>query len=130
MTTNPGFQWWSYDYGDGNALNIVEVIITSPTDVSWGNGPVDFALQWSDDEWTWNTAETFSASWTVPGQTQRFGAYTRAFTGLTVPSVTYTAAEMAADDFDPTTDTLYLAVYQLSGVVGRGFPGTEALPAF
>jgi hypothetical protein len=37
---------------------------------------------------------------------------------------------MATDGFDPETDTLYLAVYQLSGVVGPGFPGIEAIPAF
>ena len=56
--------------------------------------------------------------------------YTRAFLALTAPTLTYTAAEMSADGFIPATQTLYLVVYQLSGVVGRGFQGYQALPAF
>jgi putative tail protein/cellulase (glycosyl hydrolase family 5) len=53
--------------------------------------------------------------------------YIRAFTGLIVPTVTYTAAMMATDGFTEATDTLHLVVYQLSGVVGRGFRGYQAL---
>lgn len=56
--------------------------------------------------------------------------YVRKWTGITSPTVTYTAAEMTTDSFDPTTDTLYLIVYQLSAVVGRGFQGYQAIPAF
>jgi hypothetical protein len=56
--------------------------------------------------------------------------YTRKFAPLTAPTVTYTAAMMSADAFAPATDTLYLAVYQISGVIGRGFQGYAALPAF
>ena len=40
--------------------------------------------------------------------------YMRAFLGLTAPTVTYTAAMMAADGFTPATDTVYAAIYQLS----------------
>jgi len=58
------------------------------------------------------------------------GTYVRAFTGLTAPTVTYTAAMMTADSFTPATGTLFLAVYQLSAVVGRGFQSFAALPAF
>ncbi len=58
------------------------------------------------------------------------GTYVRAFTGLTTATLTYTAAQMSTDSFDPAADTLYLVVYQLSGVVGRGFAGFEAIPAF
>jgi len=58
------------------------------------------------------------------------GSYLRAFTGLTAATLTYTAAEMSVDSFDPTTDTLYLVIYQLSGIVGRGFAGFEAVPAY
>jgi hypothetical protein len=56
--------------------------------------------------------------------------YTRAFLGLTAPAVTYTASQMSADGFIPATSTLYLVVFQISGVVGRGFPGYQAVPAF
>ena len=56
--------------------------------------------------------------------------YTRAFIGLTSPGLTYTAAEMTADGFTPATATLFLVVYQVSAVVGRGFQGYQALPAF
>ena len=54
--------------------------------------------------------------------------YTRAFTGLTVPQVTYTAAEMSADGFSPAVQTLYLVVYQISAVTGRGFQAYRVLP--
>lgn len=57
-------------------------------------------------------------------------SYVRAFTGLTSAQLTYTAAMMTSDGFTPASDTLYLAVYQLSAVVGRGFAGYQALPAF
>jgi len=128
--------YWGWDYGAGNNVNVVEVAITAASSDNYngnpGNltAPTSFNLQWSDDGLNWTIAQTFTARWTTPGETQRFGPYTRAFLGLTVPSLTYTAAEMATDGFDPETDTLYLAVYQLSGVVGPGFPGIEAIPAF
>ncbi len=58
------------------------------------------------------------------------GTYVRAFAGMTTATLTYTAAQMSTDSFDPAADTLYLVVYQLSGTVGRGFAGFEAVPAF
>lgn len=57
------------------------------------------------------------------------GTYVRKFTASSA-TVTYTSAEMTADVFDPAADTLYIVVYQLSGVVGRGFPRYAAVPAF
>ena len=54
--------------------------------------------------------------------------YVRAFTGLTSPTLTYTAAMMSADGFDPVTDTVYAVIYQLSAVVGRGFSSLHVLP--
>ena len=51
--------------------------------------------------------------------------FVRAYTGLTSPTFTYTAAEMAADGFNPATSTLHLVVFQVSSVVGRGFPGSS-----
>jgi hypothetical protein len=54
--------------------------------------------------------------------------YRRAFLGLTSPTLTYTAAQMAADGFTPATDTVYAAIYQVSAVVGRGFSSLHVLP--
>jgi len=54
--------------------------------------------------------------------------YRRAYTGLTAPTLTYTAAEMATDGFVPATDTVWAAIYQISGVVGRGFSSLHVLP--
>jgi len=54
--------------------------------------------------------------------------YTRAFTGLTSATLTYTAAMMGTDGFAPTTDTMYVVIYQLSAVVGRGFSYLHVLP--
>ena len=54
--------------------------------------------------------------------------YRRAFLALTSPTLTYTAAQMVTDGFDITTDTIHAVIYQLSAVVGRGFPGFHVLP--
>jgi len=53
--------------------------------------------------------------------------YTRAFLGLTAPTLTYTSTQMATDSFDLATSTLYAVIYQISAVVGRGFPGLHVL---
>ncbi len=46
----------------------------------------------------------------------------RTLTGITSPSAIYTAADQAAD-FGAAQSAVHVVVYQLSGVVGRGFPG-------
>lgn len=56
--------------------------------------------------------------------------YLHAYTGLTSPTCTYTAAQMSADSFAMSTATLHIVVYQLSSVVGRGFPSPADLVAF
>ncbi len=43
------------------------------------------------------------------------------------PQFTYTAAMQAADSHDTNLDTLYVVIYQISGVVGRGFPGVRTI---
>lgn len=58
------------------------------------------------------------------------GTYRRSLTGLTAATVTYTAAMMTTDGFVPATDTMFVVIYQISAVVGRGFQGYQALPAF
>jgi len=52
--------------------------------------------------------------------------YIRRLTATT-NTVTYTLAQQAADDFSYATDTLHLVIYQLSGVVGRGFPAPRSI---
>jgi hypothetical protein len=54
--------------------------------------------------------------------------YTRKKTSA-LPVITYTAAEMAADGFDPTADELHLVVYQMSEAVVRGYPGFYSIGA-
>jgi hypothetical protein len=55
--------------------------------------------------------------------------FVRAYTGLTSPTFTYAAADMATDGFNPATSTLHLVVFQVSSVVGPGFPGwSDMLP--
>lgn len=56
--------------------------------------------------------------------------YVRVYTGLATPQLLYTAAQMATDGFTMATDRLYLVVYQISAVVGRGFRGYQMLPPF
>jgi hypothetical protein len=84
----------------------------------------------ANDQVTANFGATAFAGTSPSGYAQGWLTYKRRFTGLTAPTLTYTAAEMSADGFTPATDTLCLVVYQLSAVVGRGFPGFQALPAF
>jgi hypothetical protein len=63
--------WWQYDFGAGNTENIVEVTITAREDAPT-TAPGSWALQYSDDNSTWSTADTFiSATWTA-GAVQTF----------------------------------------------------------
>lgn len=54
------------------------------------------------------------------------GAVVRTFSGVTSPTVTYTAADQVAD-FTAPQSSVTVRVYQLSSVVGRGFPGTGSV---
>lgn len=58
-------------------------------------------------------------------------AYTtlkRTITGLSTSAATYTSAQQTTD-FGAAQTTLYVKVYQLSSVVGRGYPATVTLTA-
>jgi hypothetical protein len=57
-------------------------------------------------------------------------SYTRSYMNLPVPWFTYTASQMTSDGFYPATSRLFVAVYQVSSVVGMGFRGYDVLPAF
>jgi hypothetical protein len=54
------------------------------------------------------------------------GAVVRTFAGLSSPTVTYTAGQIASDWTSPPT-VLQVRVYQVSSVVGRGFSKTWTL---
>ncbi len=54
------------------------------------------------------------------------GEIVRTIGSLTSPTCGYTAAQQAADGFTPG-DPIPLAVYQMSAVVGRGFPGEQTV---
>lgn len=56
------------------------------------------------------------------------GVIVRTFTGLSSPSVTYTAAQQAAD-FGSAQTVLRVRVYQLSTTYGRGAPAKETIYA-
>lgn len=68
-------QWWAYDYGatSSNWLDVVEVAITARNDGNANQAPLTFDLQSSDDNSSWNTAGSFTAStWVSAAQTQVF----------------------------------------------------------
>jgi hypothetical protein len=55
-----------------------------------------------------------------------FGAVLRTISGLTAPAVTYTAAQQVAD-FGAVQSSVCVRVYQLSGVVGPGYPASAVI---
>ena len=46
------------------------------------------------------------------------------------PTVVYTTAMQAEDGHVTNLDMLHVVIYQMSGAVGRGFPGVRSIPAF
>jgi hypothetical protein len=62
--------WWQYDFGAGNARQIVEVAITARNDSYWAEAPSTFFLQYSDDGAAWNTAWAIRGAAWQQGQTQ------------------------------------------------------------
>lgn len=71
-TANPG-EWWEYDYGSGNTLAVQEVTLTARNDSAYTQAPTTFQVQWSDDNASWNSANSFTATtWSSAGQTQTF----------------------------------------------------------
>lgn len=74
-TNNPG-EWWAYDYGAGNAPDIVQITVTARNDTFFGQAPTNFSLQYSDNNTTWTNLQTFAAAtWNNQGQTQTFSAF-------------------------------------------------------
>lgn len=55
-----------------------------------------------------------------------FGVVKRTVTGLTAPAMTYSAAQQVAD-FGSVQASLCVRVYQLSAIVGRGYPASATI---
>jgi len=64
----PAGQWWQYDYGTGNTMAIVEVVLTARNDGAADQGNGDFYIQYSDDASNWYLAATFATTFTTAGQ--------------------------------------------------------------
>lgn len=76
-TTPVAGQWLAYDFGVGNAKEIVEIGMWGRLDSTFtSQTPTDFDVQYSDDGTTWTT------SWSVTGLTWAAGEFKR----LTKPS--------------------------------------------
>ena len=78
-----GLQFWQYDYGAGQALDVAEVAITARNDGYAGQAPATFDLQWSDDGLAWSTVRAFAAAPWAPGQTQIFTLHIAETTRIT-----------------------------------------------
>lgn len=53
--------WWKYDFGVGNEKDIVEMAWVPRADIQ--QEPVDFQLQWSDNDVDWTTLYTVTGFW-------------------------------------------------------------------
>lgn len=86
--TTPGA--WTYDYGVGNALNIVEIMMTSRNDSFYTQTPTLFTPQWSDNGTTWTSMQPIAATWTGSTQTQTFAVLPSLPTSKQLLQVTFT----------------------------------------
>jgi len=67
--------WWQYDFGAGNAWDIIEVVLTAPAGAGYVYAPTSFSLLWSDDGATWSNEWSFTtAAWTTGNQVQTLDA--------------------------------------------------------
>ena len=69
---NAAGQWWQYDYGAGNGLAIVEVVITPRNDGYADQAPSAFDIEWSDDGETFTSVGSFTAQPWTAGVAQTF----------------------------------------------------------
>lgn len=88
-TTGSAPWWWAYDFGAGNAFDIVELYITPRQDGWHSEGPSAFDWQYSDDGSAWTTVRSGTANWSGAAA-QTFSVAPAAVTGL---RVTQEAAE-------------------------------------
>lgn len=67
--TSPTNTWIGYDFGA--PVSVAELAITSATS-SFTTAPQSFSLDWSDDNASWTTADTFTAYGWLFGQTRTY----------------------------------------------------------
>ena len=71
-SASPPTSWIGFDFGEGQAPNIVEIVYTTRDNSSYTQGPTTGYIQYSDNGTTWTTSWTFTTSWTSAGQAQTF----------------------------------------------------------
>lgn len=54
-------QWWKYDFGEGNAYDIVEVALTPRGGAYYHESPRNFTIDYSDNGTDWTTARSFQS---------------------------------------------------------------------
>lgn len=112
-------QWWMYDYGAGNALDIVEIKITARADSNFAQAPTSFVPEWSDDGATWHAyLQINTVPWTLStGQIQVLAVTPLADT---IAMVTQIVMEQWAVG-NPEARLTQVAIEQWSSVGAFGF---------
>jgi hypothetical protein len=129
--------WLMYDFGAGNAKDIVEFQITSPTTQAYMNRSPNFGLQYSDDNTNWTDIGYYSATWTsneskvfnvgICNTSSSFNLFNNAF-----PTVDFTVLNYSLC----STKVLYFDVqdggsYKIYGVASRaGVPTQRKIALF
>lgn len=66
-------QWWQWDFGAGNAIDVAQIMLTAPNNGGYIQMPLRFDVLTSDDGVTFTTVAGFvAAAWTAAAQTQLF----------------------------------------------------------
>ncbi len=114
-TDTSGDQWWAYDYGVGNALDIVQITITSRIDSNYQQTPTSFIPEWSDNGVSWTSGNPITATWSSLNQTQSFAVtFPAAGNGVMLlvhadganGSTVFTDASPVAHTLTPTATTV------------------------
>ena len=69
--------WIGYDFGSGNAFEIIEIEMSARDGTNFNQTPTKFDVQYSDDTVTWTTA--WSVDFAGPGQTSWTVSETKVF---------------------------------------------------
>ena len=144
-STDDSPQTWTYDYGAGKALNIVEVALQARSDgTTYTLMPTVFTPQWSDDGSTWTPMATINTTWTTASQVQTFPVQTpsQAYLARTVggneggngANITTLIDGLVADGVWPKLDAFYVLAQQNQSdaqlnLISASYPITGALLA-
>ncbi|MBK8773094.1 MAG: hypothetical protein IPM06_22060 [Rhizobiales bacterium] len=118
------------------AYSAINLKPLSPIRLSGSRSPSSFDWSFSWVRRSRNAVEPFSGVATPLGESSEsyevevwdssYATIKRTISGLTSATATYTSAQQVVD-FGSNQETLYLRVYQLSSVVGRGYPLQSSL---